>query len=139
MSGADEYRSELVKKLPFLKKAVLDAAVVPVATYEQVLAIQKKLEFINQKLNGDKLRAKYESAVPVSLKERIEQIVGALWSTTSAPTETFKSSYNFVADEFESILNELRSVTEDIKQTEAFLEKYKAPYTPGRLPEWRRN
>ncbi len=139
MSGADEYRNELAKKLPFIKQAIQDASNVPVVTIEQVLAIQKKLESINQKLNGDGLRARYEVTVPVSLKGRIDQIVYALWSTTSAPTETFKTSYNFVADEFEAILNSLRSVTEDIKQAEAVLEKYKAPYTPGRLPDWKKN
>ena len=66
-------------------------------------------------------------------------ITGALWSTTAAPTETFKTSYNIAADGFEAILNSLRSATEDIKQLEVILEKYKAPYTPGRLPDWKKN
>ena len=139
MSGADEYRNELTKKLPYLKQAVLNAAAVPVVTYEQVLVIQKKLELINQKLNGDGLRARYEVTIPISLKGRVDQITGALWSTTAAPTQTFKTSYNIAADEFEAILNALRAVTDDIKQTEAVLEKYNAPYTPGRLPDWKKD
>jgi hypothetical protein len=72
------------------------------------------------------------------LKERIDQIAGALWSTTSAPTETFIASYNVAADGFGTILESLRSVTEEIKQLENLLEKHKAPYTPGRLPEWKK-
>lgn len=66
-------------------------------------------------------------------------ITGALWNTSAAATETFKMSYLIVADEFEGVLNALRSVTEDIKQAEAVLEKYKAAYTPGRLPDWKKN
>ena len=139
MSGADEYRIELTKKIPYLKRAVLDAPGVPAGVYAQVSAIQKKLNEINRQLNGDGLRARYEGAAPISLKGRTDMITGALWSTTSAPTETFRSSYNIVADGFEAVLNSLRSVTEDIKQVEGLLERYKAPYTPGRLPEWKKN
>ena len=139
MNGADAYRGELVDKVPYLKKAVLDAASVPTGTYEQLLSIENKLKEINRKMNGDGLRARYESAVPISLKGRVDQISGALWATTSAPTETFKASYNIAADGFEAILNSLRSVTDEIKQVESLLEKYKAPYTPGRLPDWKKN
>lgn len=139
VSGADEYRNELVKKIPYLKRAVLDAYNVPAAVYEQVSAIQKKLNDINKQMNGDGLRARYEATVPISLKGRVDMITGALWSTTSAPTETFRSSYNIAADGFEAILNSLRAVTDDIKQVEVLLEKYKAPYTPGRLPDWKKH
>lgn len=139
MSGADEYRNELTKKLPYLKQAVLDASNVPAGIYEQVLAIQGKLNEINKQMNGDGLRARYEVVAPISLKGRVDMITGALWNTTSAPTETFRSSYNIAADGFGQILTSLQSVTEDIRQIEILLEKYKAPYTPGRLPEWKRS
>ncbi|MBI3719791.1 MAG: glycosyl hydrolase [Sphingobacteriales bacterium] len=139
MSGADAYRGELVEKIPYLKQAVLDAASVPTVTYEQILAIENKLKEINRQMNGDGLRARYESVTPISLKGRVDQIAGSLWVTTSAPTETFKQSYNIAADGFEAILNSLKTVTEEIKQVETVLEKYKAPYTPGRLPDWKKN
>ena len=139
MSGADEYRDELTKKIPYLKKAVLDASNVPIGSLEQLRAIEKKLQSINKKMNGDGLRAKYEGTMPISLKSRVDMITGALWNTNAAATETFKMSYLIVADEFEGVLNALRSVTEDIKQAEAVLEKYKAAYTPGRLPDWKKN
>lgn len=139
MSGADAYRGELVEKIPYLKQAVLDAASVPTGTYEQILAIENKLKEINRQMNGDGLRARYEAVTPISLKGRVDQIAGSLWVTTSAPTETFKQSYNIAADGFESILNSLKAVTDEIKQVETLLEKYKAPYTPGRLPDWKKN
>lgn len=139
MSGADAYRGELVQKVAFLKQAIFDAAAVPSGSYEKVLEIEKKLKEINRKFNGDDLRVRYEGASPISLKSRIDLVTGALWSTTSVPTETFKTSYNLAADNFESILDSLRSVTEDIKRVENLLDKYKAPYTPGRLPDWKKN
>ena len=139
MSGGDTYRSELVKKLPYLKQAVLDAADVPVGTYESIAEISKKLKDINIRMNGDGLRGRYEGAVPISLKGRVDMITGALWSTTSAPTETFKTSYDIAAEGLSSILESLRSVSEEIMHVETLLEKYKAPYTPGRLPVWKKN
>jgi photosystem II stability/assembly factor-like uncharacterized protein len=139
MNGADAYRSELVEKIPYLKQAVLDAASVPSDSYERILAVAKKLVEINRRFNGDGLRGRYEGAIPVSLKGRIDQISGGLWATTAAPTETYRNSYNIAADGFEAILNSLRSVSEEIKLIEGILEKFKAPYTPGRFPEWRKN
>jgi hypothetical protein len=138
MSGADAYRKELVSKIPFLKQAVLDASSVPVGTYEQVLNIEKSLNNINRTLNGDGLRSRYEGASPISLKDRIDLVTGSLWSTTSAPTTTFTTSYNLAADGFGAVLESLKLVTKDIEQVEGLLEKYKAPYTPGRLPEWKK-
>jgi photosystem II stability/assembly factor-like uncharacterized protein len=139
INGADEYRNELVKKLPYLKQAVLDASAVPVGTLEKVTAIQRQLDEVNKKLNGDGLRARYEAVVPVTLKSRVDIISGALWSTTAAPTENFKNSYNIAADMFGNILESLRSITDQVKQVEDLLERYKAPYTPGRLPDWKKN
>ncbi len=138
MSGAYEYLREQVNKFPYLKQAVLDASNVPADTYDKVLAIQIKLNKISKNLNGDGLRARYESAAPISLKGRVDMIAEALWGTTAAPTETFKNSYSIAADGFGSILQSLKEVTTDIQQVESILEKYKAPYTPGRLPEWKK-
>lgn len=136
MSGANAYRAELAAKIPYLKQAVLSGANVPLNTYEQVIAIQLKLDEINRKMNGDNLRARYEGVAPPSLRGRIDMITGTLWSTTAAPTETFKASYNLVAENFEAVLNSLKAVKADIEKIEAVLEKHKAPYTPGRLPNW---
>ena len=139
MSGAEGYMKDILAKLPYLKQAILDASNVPPDTYEKFQLIRTKFNSISKQFLGDGLRARYESTAPISLKGRVDMIAGALWSTTAAPTETFKTSYNIAADGFEAILNSLRSATEDIKQLEIILEKYKAPYTPGRLPDWKKN
>ena len=138
MQGANAYLAELTAKFPFLKQAVLATPDMPANTYDKLAAIQKKLNDINRQMNGDPLRARYEAATPISLSSRIDQITSALWSTTSAPTATFTASYDTAADGFGTVLSSLESVTKDIGELEALLEKYKAPYTPGRLPEWRK-
>ena len=104
-----------------------------------MVASEKKLEEINRTLNGDGLRARYEGAAPVSLKSRVDQVTGALWNTTSAPTKSFMDSYDVAANNFESILNSIQAVSDEIKKTEDLMEKNKAPFTPGRLPSWKKS
>ena len=139
ITGADEFRAEMTKKIPYFKQAAQEIPSVPVATIERITALQRKLEEVNIKINGDGLRARYEGAAAPSLKGRIDNIVGSLWSTSSAPTETFKASYKVAADAFGNILDTLKGIADDIRHLEALLENYKAPFTPGRLPEWKKN
>ena len=139
ISGADAFRNELVKKIAYLKKAILDGAEVPVTTYNNILNVESDLRELNRNLNGDQLRARYEGGAPSSVKGRVDLITGALWSTTSAPTNTFIKSYDEAAIKFNEILNDLKSIDYNIKQVENELEKSGAPYTPGRLPEWKKN
>ena len=137
IAGANAYRSELQAKLPYYKKAVLETPKLPLNTYEKVLAIEQKLELINRKINGDALRGRYESVAPTSLRSRIDDISGGLWSTTTAPTATFQRSYDVVSAIFGDILNELRDVSEQAKQLENIMELNNTPFTPGRLPVWK--
>ncbi len=68
VTGADAYRKELVDKLSYLKKAVLEAADVPGDTYNKILTAELNLKELNRQLNGDGLRRRYEGASPSSIK-----------------------------------------------------------------------
>jgi photosystem II stability/assembly factor-like uncharacterized protein len=138
ISGADEYRKSLDEKIKYLKKAVIDGAGVPDESYSTVIKIEKELDDFNRKLNGDPLVAQYEGASPTSVKQRVDMITSSLWFTTAAPTSTYIQNYDAAADQFEGLLSKLKSIDEEIKSLESKLEKDKAPYTPGRLPEWKK-
>jgi len=36
------------------------------------------------------------------------------------------------------LLSKLKAIDVEVKQIETTLEKYGAPYTPGRFPEWKK-
>ena len=133
ISGADAWRVELVNKLIYIKKAVIESGKVPADTYTKIMTAELNLEDLNRKLNGDQLRGKYEGAVPTSLKQRIEIIAYGLWSTTSAPTETFNQNFEAARSKFNELSGLLKSIGEEINQVELLLDKYNAPYTPGRI------
>ena len=134
ITGADAYRTELVNKVTYFKKAVFESAKVPADTYNKILAVGSKLEELNKKFIGDNLRSKYEGGTPTALRERVELITSSLWSTTSAPTTTFIKSYEIAVSSFGEILNSLKSAGEEVEAIEKILKENGAPYTPGRFP-----
>ena len=56
----------------------------------------------------------------------------------SRPTQTQQNQYNAAAADFEGVLVQLRQLIEaDLARLEKQLEAAGAPWTPGRIPEWR--
>lgn len=135
-SAADSYRGELANKIKFIKAALIDAPNALQGLTGQVYTIETKLSAVNVKLNGDGSLAKREFETPPNINSRIGTIEGSLWNATSAPTQTFIQSYEVASKSFASVLAELKAVDGEIKNVEAVLEQNKAPYTPGRMPEW---
>jgi photosystem II stability/assembly factor-like uncharacterized protein len=136
ISGADAYRKELVKKISYLKKAVVVASDVPAETFNNIVRVELELEKFNRDLNGDNLRAKYEGASPTSVRDRVGLITYALWGTTGAATSTLKRAYEEASNKFDDLLVSLKSIDTNINGIESNLEKLGAPHTPGRFPIW---
>ena len=61
-----------------------------------------------------------------------------MWRATSTPTQTNMDSYNIAAEEFGPLLDQLKSVLGKVEVIEKKLENYKAAFTPGRLPIWKK-
>lgn len=138
-AAADEYRSEMVNKIKYIKQAIIETPKLATGISKTVAELEKRLTDVNTKLNGDGTLARREFETLPSINGRIGGIAGALWSTTAAPTATFINSYNVAAKQFTSVYNELKSIGIAIKNIEDTLEQNKAPYTPGRLPVWNGN
>jgi len=132
--GADQYRTHLVKNMAYLKKAMGLTPGLPREAFKKRLAIEATLRELNRSLNGDALIARYKGASPTSVRERVDLITGALWNTTSAPTSTFRKSFETASESVDSILKSLQAVDKDIKSFENLLEESGAPWTPGRIP-----
>ncbi|MBK8787581.1 MAG: glycosyl hydrolase [Chitinophagaceae bacterium] len=138
-TAADAYRGEMVDKIKYIKQAIIETPKLPVDISKTIAMLEKRLTDVNTKLNGDATLARREFETAPSINGRIGGIAGALWSTTAAPTTTFISSYQTAARLFTPVYNELKSIGEEIRNLENILESNKAPYTPGRLPEWKGN
>ncbi len=137
--GLDEYRQELNNKLSYLKKAVFETSDLPDDTYNTLLSIELDLKAFNRELNGDRLKSYYQGGVPSAVKDRVDYIIYSTYYSTSAPTTTAQKSYDVAAQQFDDLSAKLKKIDSDISAVENTLQKYGAPYTPGRFPEWKKN
>lgn len=134
--AADSYKDELNNKIKFIKQAVIASSASMPGVTEQIYAIDKRMNDVDIKLNGDASIAKREFETSPSINGRIGQIEYSVWYSTAAPTKTAMQSYDVAAKQFNAVLAELKSIDGDIKKIEATLEQNKVPYTPGRIPVW---
>jgi hypothetical protein len=101
--------------------------------------MELELNELNRLLIGDRSQRSRNEGSPPAISERVDGIVEDLWSSTSAPTQTHRDALDVAARQFEPVLGRLRALKEK-ESTEILpaLEKAGAPWTPGRVPDWRR-
>jgi hypothetical protein len=137
VEGTNSYREELTNKMKFMKEAALQTPTLNPSVLKDLGTLDRRLNEVNRRLNGDVTLAKREFETPTAIRDRIQGIMGGVISTTVAPTNTFRNSYNDAAQLFTPLLKEIQSIADEVKRIEAILEQGGAPYTPGRLPVWK--
>lgn len=102
-------------------------------------ALEEKIRAIQKKMNGDHVADQLNLDAPPSISARLFSLLYDGYRSTSEPTATMKEQMKIGCEEFEMALIELKSVfNNDIKNLEQKLEAAGAPYTPGRMPEWKK-
>ncbi|HRH65285.1 MAG TPA: glycosyl hydrolase [Bacteroidia bacterium] len=139
VAAADSYRGELLNKIKFIRQALVEAPAALPDAVVQINTIEKRFADLTIKLNGDASLASREFETPPSIVSRIGSIESSLWNASAAPTQTSIQSFETAGRQFEPVLEELKKLDADIRKVEAVLEANKAPYTPGRLPDWKKN
>ena len=134
--GAIETGKEAQRRLDLLKKALLDAPAADPALADRARALEARLKDLQVALTGDQALAEKNEPVPPSIHDRVQQVVGGTWYSTSAPTQTHHEGYDLAAAQFGPALEKLRALVDDLKQLETQAEGAGAPWTPGRVPTW---
>jgi len=137
VDGTNAYRNELVNRLRFMKEAALQTSAVDQNIVNDIIALEKRLSDVSIKLNGDFSLARREFEAPPSINNRIGNIMQGVITSTEAPTNTARNSYAISAQQFTPLLAEVKAVGEEVKKIENLLERSGAPYTPGRVPDWK--
>ena len=71
-----------------------------------------------------------------SISDRVNRAAYGVLSSTSAPTSTQRDAYDIAYDEFEPLLEELKTIIEkDIKNILDTMNRSGAPYTLNRIPK----
>ncbi|MBK9098695.1 MAG: glycosyl hydrolase [bacterium] len=137
VEGALNSVRDLNTKTDILIYAIKRTPDAPNSLMDNALKIKKDTEDILQHLYQDKSLAERNEPVPPTVYDRLNELAWGMWSTTSAPTTTQQNVYKAASEEFEPMLSRIKNLLEvDVKNLEYEMEKYGAPWTPGRVPGW---
>ncbi len=139
MRGTENFTNELVKRVEYIKQALLRTPAASFELLEKATKISKELDDILYKFNGQPSRASVEEVPPepVPLNWRLSVLAYTHWRSTSPITQTERTAYDVLAKEFPPVLEKVKKIySEEIKPLEAKMENLGAPWTPGRIPEW---
>ncbi len=88
-------------------------------------------------LRGDPVLRAHNEPSPVSIMERAGQVSNNGRFSIEPPTGTDRKQYEVCAEEFADALAKMKSLHERFDALEKKAEQAGAPWTPGRLPEWK--
>ena len=138
VSGATQAANALRPRLTAIKRAISETPSLPPRLYEEAIALEKRNNEILRALSGDSAARQRNMNTPPSINDRVGYVVGAQRMSTARPTQTQHNQYAAAAQDFETILVQLRQLIEtDLTRLEKQLEAAGAPWTPGRIPEWK--
>jgi photosystem II stability/assembly factor-like uncharacterized protein len=138
VSGALDVTDELSRRLDSLRRALDQTPGAKPEWKTQVRELEGRTREALRVLRGDAaLRARNENT-PTSISERVEYAIDSSRLSLAKPTQTQREAYRIAGEEFSAELAKLRKVfKEDVPELEKAMEAAGAPWTPGRLPEWK--
>jgi photosystem II stability/assembly factor-like uncharacterized protein len=137
VSGALHTSEDVEARLKAIRGALREA---PAA--DQLNAVADSIEQANRgtlrALRGDAEMQKRNEPVPSSINDRMQAIMEGERFSLAKPTQSHVDDYNIAAAEFAEQLAKLHALVEvDLTKLEKDMEAAGAPWTPGRVPEWR--
>ena len=138
VSTASAVLQELTARVGLYKAALKSVTVSHEDLYADIRTLEKKLGGIQRQLSGDRTYSRVDQDAEPGLSRRLSAIMGEQRNSTSAPTQTQRDNFRIVEEEFMPIYQALKKIaTTDVKNIEKKLDDIGAPYTPGRLPDWK--
>ena len=138
VSGATQAATALRPRLAAIKRAISETTSIPARLQDDATTLDKRVAEILRALNGDTSARQRNMNTTPSINDRVGYVVGAQRMSTSRPTQTQMNQYSAAAQDFEGVLTLLRQLVEvDLSKLEKQLEAAGAPWTPGRIPEWK--
>jgi hypothetical protein len=136
--GAIEAGREAQTRVKFLKKAIDDTPGAAPALADRVRTLDGALKDAMEPLSGDAVKAEHSEAALPGIEARVQRLVENSWESTSDTPGTDEHIYQVVSTQFATTLATLRQLIEtDLSGIERDAEAAGAPWTPGRLPDWK--
>ncbi|MEO8231602.1 MAG: glycosyl hydrolase, partial [Ignavibacteriota bacterium] len=128
VNAAIQVSSNLKDQIEIIKTALKQANDAPQSLTDEANRIFDENLTLYRKLAGDEVISSRDEPVYPSISARVGEVVGGMWSTTSAPTESYKQNYNIASEEFKPVLESLKRLVEiDLKNLESEMNRLNAP------------
>jgi photosystem II stability/assembly factor-like uncharacterized protein len=138
VQGALDAANALKPRLVLIKRALAETPAAGDKLLDDVAALDKRTNEILRALRGDNALRARNINLPPSIGERVGDIVGSQRMSTARPNQSQMNQYSAAAQDFENTLGQLRQLIEgDLARLEKQMEAAGAPWTPGRIPEWK--
>jgi len=138
VQGATQAANALTPRMVAIRRALIETPNAPELLMSDAAAIEKRKNEILKALSSDQALRQRNFNLPPSINERVGLVVGASRMSTARPTQTQIDQYAHAAAEFDGVLSQLRQLIEvDLQALEKKMEAAGAPWTPGRIPEWK--
>jgi photosystem II stability/assembly factor-like uncharacterized protein len=138
MAAAENFATELRNKAVIIRQTLLNMAGSEPALMNRAAALEKRLDDVMFKFDGPEAKASWEEVPPgpMPLNRRLRAIVYGSLSSSSGTTQTQIDNYGILRQELPPVLQELKSINEEIGGLNRELDEMGAPWTPGRIPDW---
>jgi Arc/MetJ family transcription regulator len=138
VSGALHTSEEVEARLKAIRGALRETPAAEKQLGAAADSIEQRNREILRALRGDTEMQKRNEPVPTSINERVNAILEGERFALTRPTSTHLDDYNIAAGEFAEGLSKLHVLVEvDLAKLEKDMEAAGAPWTPGRVPEWK--
>ncbi len=138
VAGTLETANDLASKLDKVKQALDQTPGIDEKSKEKVRDVIQRNRDILRALRGDVVLRGRNHNTPMSISERVNYCEEATQMALARPTGTQQEAYRIASEEFGEELAKLRRLIDvDLKGLEKVLDEAGAPFTPGRLPEWK--
>ncbi len=139
VSAANDLFNTMDQRLKNINLAILDMPAPAQSLTKRAYDLQQQLIALRMQLYGDQSAARREFETLPSINDRVSGIEYAVWNSTAPVPKMYNESYSIAAKQFTALLEQMKTVHTAIETLEKELEINKAPYTPGRWPEWKGN
>jgi hypothetical protein len=138
VDGALGVARRLEQRLGRMKSAVDHTPSAPAKAATLVRRLERRTRAILRALRGDEVLARRNENVPPSIAGRVGTIIEGQYLSLARPAKTHRDQYALASSEFARELGKLRGLIHgDLRELEKMLDQAGAPWTPGRLPEWK--
>jgi len=134
------YANELNKKVLNIKQTIISVPEAKPELMKEVQRIEKELDKVIFAFKGLDAKASFEEIPPhdLAINKRVQYLMRIHYNSTSAITQTEKEQLAIIEEQVPPLIEKLRKIAlDDVVKLERRLDEITAPWTPGRLPEWK--